>query len=108
MSILVGIKRQHASGSSHTEEGFGGFSITTNSLEIIKEGKKSDLEEYVNHERSGFANARKNLDTLYSNLEFSGMSEKEFEKLEDTYRKQLYLSRFDTLMILEGEIMLEF
>lgn len=104
MSILIGIKKEHAHGSYNSSEGYEGFSIDTNSMIIIKEGKKSDLVNYVRRMRDNETEARRRLNKLQDTLEFSQISEKDYEKECEKYEKMLYLSKFDTLMILEGDI----
>lgn len=104
MSILIGIKKEHASGSYYSSEGLGGFSIDTNNMVIIKEGKKSDLVNYVRRMRDNAPEALRKLNKLEDTLEFSQISEENYEKEREKYLKMLYLLRFDTLMILEGDI----
>jgi len=105
MAILIGIESQHASGSSHTSDGYGGFSIDTNSMDVIKDGTKEELIEYVKEHRKDEAFARKSLNKLEDELEYSNISQEEYEKLYDKYTQMLFLTRFSKLMILEGEIL---
>ena len=105
MAILIGLKNEHASGSYHGAEGFEGFSIDTNSMVAIKEGKKSDLVDYVKKMRAGEGLARKRLQLLEDRLETdTTLSEEEYDKLYDELTDKLYLSKFNNLMIIEGEI----
>lgn len=104
MSILIGIRKEHAHGSFHGAEGFEGFSIDTNSMVVIREDKKSDLVAYVNRMKAGMKTAREKLNRLEDDLERGFVSQKEYEKLYDKYNDMLYLSKFDKLMILEGDI----
>ena len=105
MSILVGIKQNHASGTFYGSEGLGGISMSATQLDILKEGSVDELKEYVKDLKSKSVKARELFYKIEDNLEFSNMSEKEYEKAEDDYRKDTILDKYSKLMILEGIIL---
>jgi len=104
MSILIGLKSEHAHGSFHGAEGFEGFSIDTNSMVVIKEGTKDELLEYVKKMRDGMDTARKAMDKLEDELEYSNKTQEEYEREYDELSQKLSLKKYKKLMIIEGEI----
>jgi hypothetical protein len=103
--ILLGIKNEHAHGSSHDAEGFGGFSIDTNSITIINQGTMGELMSYVETQRKMAEMGKEEMDYLDRHLEYGDMDEEEYGRKYDEISRKMYISRFDKLMIVNGIVL---
>ena len=105
MSILIGIKKEHAQRLDTIRRRVRRVSVSTPTVwSSYDKTKNLDLVEYVNRMRSGENEARKKLYKLEESLETTQLTEEEYKKMYDRYENRLYLTRFSTLMILEGDI----
>lgn len=104
--LLLGLKKKSASGTYHGTEGIEGFSMEGTEVSVIKEGTAEELKKYVDDKRALAKKAWEALDKLEDRLnrEDLSLSYEEYEKKSDEYRKQLAISKFDQLIIIEGEI----
>jgi hypothetical protein len=100
--ILIGIKQTHAGGTFNSINGLECFNVSGSQFTIIKEGELSELTDYVKTMRDGEEEASIGLSKLNDNIEFSTMSEEEYEKERDSFEKKLILKKFDKLLMLEG------
>ncbi len=105
--ILLGIKTENASGSSTDLYGYGGFSITASNVTIIKEATKKELQEYVYEQRQLSKSAKPKLRKLQDRLgdEDESLSEKEYDRKYDKYKKDMYIDTFEKLLLIEGEVL---
>lgn len=104
--LLLGLKKKSAGGTYHGTEGIEGFSIEGTEVSILKEGTAKELKKYVDDKRALADEARVRLEKLEDRLngEDLSLSYEEYEKKSDEYLKQLAISKFDQLIIIEGEI----
>lgn len=105
MAILIGIKKEHSSGSYHGTEGLEGFSMNASSIDIIKEGNRSGLEYYVKMAKESAENARKAYRKLEDEIEYSDMSMKKYEQLCDEYLTKMRILNYEKLLIVEGIVL---
>jgi hypothetical protein len=105
--ILLGIKSESASGSSTDSYGFGGFSINATSVVVLKEGTKTELQTYVHEQRQLSMSAKSKMSKLQDRLndEDESLSEKEYDRKYDKYKKDMYIDTFERLLIIEGEVL---
>jgi hypothetical protein len=102
--ILIGIKNEHAHGSSNSEEGVGGFSINANSVHVIlKEGTKEDLIQYVKDRRHEIEYAKPRLEELNDRLEWDRtLTEREYDEQSDLLEGLISFQQYKQLLIVEG------
>jgi len=105
MSILIGIKQVNSSGTFNGIDGVEGFSMSGTQFDIIKVGERDELKEYVKDLRSKEKESGEKLYKLQTEVEFSSMSEDDFDLLFYKYKSDLKLKNYKFLMILEGEIL---
>ncbi len=51
MALLIGLKNNQSSGTFHGIEGVEGFSMSATQFDILKEGYKGDLVNFVDEAR---------------------------------------------------------
>lgn len=105
MSILVGLKQNEASGSFNGLDGFQSISMSATQLDILKEGTVEELKSFVSDMKSKSKTARKTFSKIEDEMEFSGISEKDYEKAERDYDKATMLDKYSKLMIFEGIVL---
>jgi hypothetical protein len=106
MSILIGIKDEHASGSSYNSEGYGGFSIDAHSINIIKEGTVEELTKYVNDLRKAGKEASNVIDEMENEYgKYSSLSRDEWDDLYEKNLEKMSLMYYSRLLILEGIVL---
>ncbi len=103
--ILIGFKTE-TTGVGHTEDSYA--SVSSQRMEIIA-GSPSDTAEdlaklYNTMVAKGKVSSKK-LDKLNDELEFSDMSEDEYEKLSDEYEKDIRILKYDKVLIIDGIIL---
>ena len=105
--ILLGIKTENASGSSTDSYGYGSFSITASNVTVIKEGTKKELQTYVYEQRQLSKSAKPKMRKLQDRLddEDESLSEEEYDRKYDKYKKDMYINKFEKLLIIEGEVL---
>lgn len=105
MSILIGIKNEHASGSYNGTEGFQGFSIDANSIHILKEGSKEELREYVKTTKAEGEEAAKVIEEMEDEYgQYTNLTSDQWDRLYDQMLDKMPLRGFSKLLILEGEL----
>jgi hypothetical protein len=103
MSILIGLKNTHAHGSFHGSEGFEGISMDGTVVTVIKEGTKNALIKFIADQRKLSKEVIVEMRELEDDLELSNISEEDYDQAYDKLSKKIMISRYDKLMILEGE-----
>lgn len=103
--LLIGLTNTSTGGTFHGLDGIEGFSMDGTRLSIIKEGTKKELEDYVKKQRALAKIARKALDELEERLEWnSSMKVNEYENLSSKYHKDIAITKFHSLIIIEGKL----
>ena len=105
--ILLGMTRKRESGSSNNDYGYSAWSMEVNDITIIKEGSREELKKYVDEQRELSKSAKPKMSKLCDRLdnEDTTLSEKEYDKKYDKYKKDMYIDTFEKLLIVEGEIL---
>lgn len=103
--ILLGLKRENASGTFEGTEGLQGISMAATTVKILKEGTEKELRKYVTEIKKNAKKAHDELRKLEDELEFSTMSEEKYDKLSDKYTEQINLAKFDKFIIVEGVVL---
>lgn len=105
MTILLGFRKEHAHGSSSDSYGFGGFSIDATSVHVIKEGTEEELKAFVTNTKAEAIEARNELAKLEDNIEFTNLTEKQYEKKTTKLLKKIQILKFEKLIIVQGEVL---
>ncbi len=105
--LLIGLKNTEAGGTFHGSEGLEGISMQGTIVTVLKEGTSEELEPYVKLQRETAKAAKKALSKLEDRLnrEDESLSVTEYDKKSAKYRKQLAITRFDKLLLVEGKIL---
>lgn len=106
MSLLIGIKQTHASGSYHGADGFEGFSMDGTVVTLIKEGNIEDLILFVDTQREIANTAKKEIDKINDELNYTfDMPDKKYNELGmklHLHKSKTGILNYDKLMIIEG------
>jgi hypothetical protein len=105
MSILIGIKSTHASGTFHGVDGIEGISMDGTKFDVILEDTHNELVHYVEKIRDEARIAKDMLQVLENKAEGSDMTNKQFAAYQDECNillKIIQKARYDKFLILEG------
>lgn len=103
MALLIGLKNVEGGGTFQGTEGMEGFSISATQFDILKEGVKSELVDFVDNAREEAEKARKRISELEDKLEYASdlFYEKYNKEIDDLIPKTKIL-KYSKLMIIEG------
>ena len=103
--ILIGLKSE-TTGVGHTEDNYA--NVTHQRMDIIA-GSPTDTKEDLAKLYHAMVNigeiSREKLVKLEDGLEFSDISEAEYERLSDSYRKDTSILKYDRVLIIDGLIL---
>jgi hypothetical protein len=103
--ILIGFKSE-TTGVGHTEDNYA--NVTHQRMDIIA-GSPTDTKEDLAKLYHAMVTigeiSRKKLAKLEDELEFSDISEAEYERLSDAYRKDTSILKYDRVLIIDGLIL---
>jgi len=102
--LLLGLKNNSASGTFHGADGFEGISMEGTQVSILKEGTAKELKQYVSDKRDLAKKAKVSLDKLENSLDIGNITFEEYEKKAQQYISQKAITKFNQLIIVEGEI----
>ena len=103
--LLIGLKSQ-TTGVGHTENDLS--SVTHQRMDIIAGSPTDDAESlgelYHAMVKKG-KESQKKLVKLNDELDYSDITETEYDKLSDEYRKDTKILKYDTVLIIDGIIL---
>ena len=103
--LLIGLKSE-TTGVGHTENDYS--SVTHQRMDIIAgspSDTKEDLAKLYHAMVAKGKDSQKKLVKLEDELEFSDISEAEYDKLSDAYRKDTSILKYDRVLIIDGLIL---
>ena len=103
--ILIGLKTE-TKGVGHSEDNYS--SITHQSMDIIAGSPtdtKEDLAKLYHAMVAKGKDSQKKLVKLNDELEYSDISEAEYNKLSDAYRRDTSILKYDRVLIVDGLIL---
>ena len=99
--ILLGLKdERHITGDD-----INWTSVNTTGLDIIKTDSLENLIKFVAEQKHIAKKAAVQLDALHENIEYSNITEKEYEKLNNKYTKQCSILKYAQLIAVKGIIL---
>lgn len=103
MALLIGLKNVEGGGTFHGAEGLEGFSISATQFDILKEGIKSELVDFVDSARDEAEKAKKKIDKLEDKLEdCSGLFYEKYSKEIDDLIPKTKILKYSKLVIIDG------
>lgn len=100
--LLLGLK-SFTTSTGHTENDYSQFS--QQQTDIIKEGTTEELTKFYNNAVTKGKASQKKYSDLSDNLEWSNISEKQYDKLVTKYIKDIQILKYDRVLIIEGTIL---
>lgn len=103
MALLIGLKSVEGGGTFHGVEGLEGFNISATQFDILKEGIKSELVDFVDSARDEAEKAKKKIGKLEDKLEdCSDLFYEKYNKEIDDLIPKTKILKYSKLMIIEG------
>jgi hypothetical protein len=103
--LLIGFKNETSS-TGNTEDNLG--SVTHQRVDVIAgspNDTKQDLAQLYHLMVEKGNKSKKKLAKLYDELEFSNISESEFEKMENRLLSEIKILEYERIIIVEGLIL---
>jgi len=98
--LILGIKEEIQSVGTYDIDM---HSVGTQRIDIIKIGNSfNELSDYYNESIKKGEKSKKKLSDLQDELEFSSMSEEEYDKLYDKYAKDIQILSYNRVIIVDG------
>jgi hypothetical protein len=96
--ILIGIKSINTSTGDYS-------SVTHQQTDVLAQGSTEELTESYNKAVAKGKVSQKKYSELSDSLEWSNISEKEYDKLSTKYIKDISILRYDKVLIIEGTVL---
>ena len=96
--ILIGIKSINTSTGDYS-------SVTHQQTDVLAQGSTEELTESYNKAVTKGKVSQKKYSELSDSLEWSNISEKEYDKLSTKYIKDISILRYDKVLIIEGTVL---
>lgn len=104
MKILLGIINVSEGGCFHGTEGIEGMNVDATKIEIIKKGTEEEIRDFVKKGREDIEKSKKiNID-LDDYVNFN-ISDIEYSEKLDEYYSLRFLTKFNQLIMVDGEIL---
>ena len=100
--ILLGIK-SITTGTGYTEQDYS--QVTHQQTDVLAIGTTEELTESYNKAVAKGKISQKKYSELADNLEWSNISEKEYDKLETQYLRDIAILKYDKVLIIEGTVL---
>ena len=96
--ILLGIKTINTSTGDYS-------SVNHQQTDVLAQGSTEELTESYNKAVTKGKVSQKKLSELADTLEWSNISEKEYDKLATKYIKDISILKYDKVLIIEGTVL---
>ena len=100
--ILIGIK-SITTGTGYTEQDYS--QVTHQQTDVLREGSTQELTDYYKQAVIKGKESQKKYSELSDTLEWSNISEKEYDKLSTKYIKDIAILKYDKVLIVEGTVL---
>ena len=100
--ILIGIK-SITTGTGYTEDNYS--QVTHQKTDVLKEGTTQELTDYYTQAVTKGKISQSKYSELADTLEWSNISEKEYNKLSTKYIKDIAILKYDKVLIIEGTVL---
>jgi hypothetical protein len=100
--LLIGIKNITSS-TGNTEDNLG--HVTHQRIDILAEGDAETLQNLYKEKVRKGEKSKKELVTLMDNLEFSDISEDEYEETESRLAAEVSILRYERVLVVEGFVL---
>lgn len=96
--ILIGIKTINTSTGDYS-------SVNHQQTDVLAQGSTEELTESYNKAVAKGKQSQKAYSELSDSLEWSNISEKEYDKLSTQYIKDIAILKYDKVLIIEGTVL---
>lgn len=100
--ILLGIK-SITTGTGYTEQDYS--QVTHQQTDVLAIGTTEELTESYNKAVAKGKQSQKAYSELSDSLEWSNISEKEYDKLSTQYIRDIAILKYDKVLIIEGTVL---
>jgi hypothetical protein len=100
--ILIGIK-SITTGTGYTEQDYS--QVTHQQTDVLAQGTTEELTESYNKAVAKGKVSQKKYSELADTLEWSNISEKEYDKLSTQYIRDIAILKYDKVLIIEGTVL---
>ena len=100
--ILIGIK-SITTGTGYTEQDYS--QVTHQQTDVLAQGSTEELTESYNKAVAKGKVSQKKYSELSDSLEWSNISEKEYDKLATQYIRDIAILKYDKVLIIEGTVL---
>lgn len=100
--LLIGIK-SITTGTGYTEQDYS--QVTHQQTDVLKEGSTDELKDYYTKAVAKGKVSQAKYSELADTLEWSNISEKEYDRLATQYIKDIAILKYDKVLIVEGTVL---